>query len=66
MNKVSRVITGGIIVAFSIFFLISFGFLNSQGIDYFTIASGFFFLVVGFLILFNKKEDEIEKIKKRK
>ena len=66
MNTVSRVITGLVIIGLSIFSIISFGFFNNQGIDFGNILVGFFFLLVGFLILFNKKEDEIEKIKSKK
>jgi hypothetical protein len=57
-------ITGGVIIVLSILAIIYLGFLGSQGVDYVSIVTGFFFLIVGFLILFNKKEDEIEKIKK--
>ena len=66
MNAINRIITGLIIIFLSILFIIFFGFLSGRGIDYANIVLGSFFLVVGFLILFNKKEDEIEKIKKEK
>ncbi len=66
MNAIGRIITGLIIIILSILFIIFFGFLSWGGIDYTNIVLGIFFLVVGFLILFNKKEDDIEKIKKRK
>lgn len=66
MNAIGRIITGLIIIILSILFIIFFGFLSGGGIDYTNIVLGIFFLVVGFLILFNKKEDDIEKIKKRK
>ncbi len=60
MNKVSRTITGGIIIALSVFSIVFFD------VDPVGILMSIFFLIIGFLILFNKKEDEIEKIKKRK
>jgi hypothetical protein len=57
MNKVSRTITGilGIILGT---FLILLSFTNPWVLFY-----GIPVLVVGIFILFNKKEDEIEKIK---
>ncbi len=61
MNKISRVITGGLIVLASILLIVLVGILNG---DYFSIVFGLFFLCIGFAILFNKKEDDIEQIKK--
>lgn len=61
MNKISRVITGGLIVLASILLIVLVGILNR---DYFSIVFGLFFLCIGLAILFNKKEDDIEQIKK--
>lgn len=66
MDKILRIVTGGIITILSILLIIFLGFLNEQGIDYISLAFGAFFFCIGIVILFNKKEDEIEKIKKRK
>jgi hypothetical protein len=65
MNKVSRTITGLVIIILSTSLIVFLGFFASQGIDYANILTGLFFLIIGFFILFNKKEDEIEKIKKK-
>jgi hypothetical protein len=60
MNTLSRTITGilaiilGIVITISTFYT-SFWFL----------AYGIPIFIAGFFILFNKKEDDIEKIKKR-
>lgn len=48
---------------FSAAFTVFTGFIDGPGIDYLSILVGLFFLGLGFYILFNKKEDEIEKIK---
>jgi hypothetical protein len=66
MNKISRTITGGVIIALSISAIVSLIFYRNQRIDYVSVAISVFSLVIGILIFFNKKEDEIEKIKKRK
>ena len=66
MNTISRVLTGSVIIVLSILFLFLGGFSEGQNVDYVAVVIGFFFLIVGFVILFNKKEDEIEKIKKKK
>jgi hypothetical protein len=66
MNKISRTITGGVIMIFSISAIIFLIFLGNQRIDYVSVAISVFSLIIGILIFFNKKEDEIEKIKKRK
>lgn len=61
----SRIISGIIIISSSIWFIIYMGFIDHSEIDYVAILVGLFFLILGFFILFNKKEDEIEKIKKK-
>jgi hypothetical protein len=63
MNTISRTITGGVIILSSVAFIVFAGFIDGPGIDYVAILTGLFFLVLGFYILFNKKEDQIEKIK---
>lgn len=64
MNRVSRTITGGVIIVLAVLFGVSVGFMGDEGIDYVAILVSVFLLIIGFLILFNKKEDEIERIKK--
>ncbi len=66
MNALLRIVTGLVIIVLSTFFILSVGFFNEQGIDYIAIIFGLLFLFVGVLILFNKKEDDIEKIKGKK
>lgn len=61
MNETSRYITGGLLTFFGIILLslpIFSGFIGFIAWFY-----GLPLLVIGFFILFNKKEDEIEKIK---
>ena len=62
----SRTITGIIIIGLSSWFVVFAGFIDGPGIDYWAILAGLFFISVGFFILLNKKEDEIEKIKDQK
>jgi hypothetical protein len=50
----------------SIWFIIFAGFIDGPRIDFLAILFGVFFFVIGLAIFFNKKEDEIEKIKKQK
>jgi len=64
MNTVSRTITGLIIVVLSTFYIIFAGFMSGQTPNYVSVIIGVIFLIVGLFIFFNKKEDEIEKIKK--
>lgn len=64
MNNISRYITGGVIVFLSLGFIIFMGAVNPSGIDFVSVMFGAFFLVIGLFIVFNKKEDEIEEIKK--
>lgn len=53
--NLSRLITGLIFVSFGFFIIYEEGVL--------TTLVGFAFIVFGLIIIFNKKEDEIEKIK---
>lgn len=62
MNTISRVITGLTIVALSLWLLLATGFINGQP-NYVVLITGPFFLIVGLVILFNRKEDKIEQIK---
>ncbi len=64
MNKIIRITTGLIIVFLSFWIIISVGFFNEMKIDYIAFLMGVFFLIIGFFIIFNKKEDDIEQIKK--
>mgnify|MGYP006279190491 CR=1 FL=1 len=66
MNTISRTITGGVIILFSAGFALFAGFTDGPGVDYSAILIGGSFLIIGIFILFNKKEDEIEKIKSQK
>ncbi len=66
MNTVSRIITGLVMVGLGAFLTMYLGFLDGPGVDYIAVIYGVLFFFVGFLILFNKREDEIEKIKKKK
>lgn len=64
MNKsLIGVITGLVMVILSVWLIVSAGF-SGQEIDYGSVFSGLFFLIVGIFIIFNKKEDQIEEIKK--
>ncbi|MCF7910807.1 hypothetical protein K9L16_03985 [Candidatus Pacearchaeota archaeon] len=65
MNKLSRSISGVGLAFLSIWFIFFLGFIDGPGIDFFAILLGIFLLILAFVIFFNKKEDEIEKIKKQ-
>ncbi len=62
MNILSRTITGAVII-FGGAILTALPFFLSDKSTFFMWIYGIPFLVIGFFILFNKKEDEIEKIK---
>ena len=66
MNNVFRIVTGLCVILVGIVFIAFLGLFTEFGINYFSIVNGVVLLIIGFVILFNKKEDEIEKIKKRK
>ncbi len=60
-NSTSRIIIGSIISILSLWVIFIFGIRGD--IDYGTIFTGLFFLILGIFIIFNKNEDRIEKIK---
>lgn len=60
MNLISRTITGILAIAFGLFLIILSFF--SDGGFWIVLIWGVSILIIGFFILFNKKEDEIEKI----
>ncbi len=64
MSKIIRITTGLVITVLSSWFIIFVGFLNETKTDYVAILTGFFFVLIGIFIIFNKKEDDIEQIKK--
>lgn len=59
MKNPSRIITGSIIIVLAFIFIVSF-----KG-DLLAVFLGLFSLIIGFYILLNEKEDEIEKIKNK-
>jgi len=61
MNKMSRTITGILAILLGLF-LIVLSILK----DPWTLIYGIPIFIIGFFIFFNKKEDDIEKIKGRK
>lgn len=64
MNNLTRLITGVLCIAFGLFLAVM-GVMETSP-EYFVVASGLFFVVVGVYIIFNKKEDEVEQIKESK
>jgi predicted membrane protein len=56
-NEISRTVTGGIII------LIGIAVLIKSFLEITAIIPALFLLILGFFILFNKKEDKIEEIK---
>ncbi|MFC1697252.1 hypothetical protein ACFL1H_02895 [Nanoarchaeota archaeon] len=58
MNTISRTITGIVTIIFGAI-LIIISFFS----DYWILIYGIPILIIGFFILFNKKEDDIEQIK---
>jgi hypothetical protein len=65
INKINRIITGIVISFLSIWFIIDYGFISPKN-DYVAVLTGLLFLVIGFIIIFNDKEDKIEEIKEDK
>ena len=64
-NLVSRTIVGILLVILAVYLFLFEGVLNKQSADYIVaIILGLILLALGIFILFNKKEDEIERIKK--
>ncbi len=64
MSQTIRILTGIFIIILSLWFILAIGFFDQERADYGAILFGVFFLVVGAFIVFNKKEDDIEQIKK--
>ncbi len=64
MNTTIRLITGIAMSLLSILLIIFAIFFNEAGVDYVAVLTGSFFLLIGVFIIFNKKEDEVEQIKK--
>jgi hypothetical protein len=62
MNTLSRTLTGGLMVSLGIFLL---GLSLVLGILY-PLIYAIPILIIGIFVLFNKKEDEIEQIRKTK
>tara|TARA_Y100000310_G_C20688619_1_gene820722 strand:- start:1227 stop:1421 length:195 start_codon:yes stop_codon:yes gene_type:complete len=58
MNTLSRTITGVFLIILGIVLIVVSVFF-----DYWTLAYAIPSLIIGFFIIFNKKEDEIEPIK---
>ena len=65
MNKVSRTISGTVAILIGVVIFIG-AIFEQPGGWYFVILYGLFFIIIGFFIFFNKKEDEIEQIKSNK
>lgn len=62
MNNLNRLITGITIIVLSVWFVLGVGFTEEQ-IIYSVVALGLLFVALGLVIIFNKKEDQIEEIK---
>jgi len=66
MNLVSRIISGTILITLGLFlFLLPFSFSFKNG-GFVSLIFGIIILVLGILVLFNTKEDNIEQIKSRR
>ena len=65
MNLISRTITGIIMIALGLFLIVLSFFVKTDAL-WATLVYGIPMFFIGFYILFNKKEDKIEKIKRRK
>jgi len=64
MNLISRTITGIVMIVLGLF-LIVLSFFIGEAV-WATLIYGVPIFILGFVILFNKEEDKIEKIKGRK
>ncbi len=64
MNELIRIITGLVIVILSLWLIVFAGFSDEIRVDYVALLTGAFFLAIGAFIIFNKKEDDVEQIKK--
>ena len=64
MNLVSRTITGVLMIVLGLFLIILSFFVNEA--VWVILIYGVLIFIIGLFIFFNKKEDRIEKIKRRK
>ena len=64
MNLISRTITGVVMIVLGLFLIILSFFIKEA--VWATLIYGIPIFILGFVILFNKREDKIEKIKRRK
>lgn len=65
MNIISRTLTGGAMILVGlVLFLVPF-FEGFKTLSFLTWVYGVPLLIMGLIIFFNKKEDEVEKIKKK-
>lgn len=64
MNTTSRIITGSILILLGLYITI----ISLLGIDkeLWGLIYGIIILITGIFLIFNKKEDEIEKIRSKK
>lgn len=60
--SLSRIFTGTAVLVFSVWFIISVGLGEGAKVDWVALIGGLFFAAVGVFIIFNKEEDNIEKI----
>ena len=65
MNLVSRTITGILMMVFGLFLIVLSFFVVADAL-WATLIYGIPIFLIGIFIFFNKKEDKIEKIKRRK
>ena len=65
MNTISQIISGTVLIVLGEV-LIIFSIVDKPEDWFWVLISGIFFIVIGFFIFFNKKEDSIEEIKNNK
>ena len=65
MNLISRTITGTVMIVLGLFLIVLSFFITTEAL-WVTLIYGIPLFILGFFILFNKREDEIEQIKRRK
>ena len=58
--SISRLILGGLMSVFGLWFIIFIGFMDGQGVDFMGIFIGLIFLALGIVFFLNKNEDKIE------
>ena len=64
MNTISRTITGTALIVFGLYII--FNIVDKIEDWPWNLIFGIFFIIIGFFIFFNKKEDSIEEIKNNK